>query len=76
MINLLEDQPGRMLLDVTAEKAGIVVIPDNYASGWRAWINGSEANVLKVYQAYLGVRVGAGRNMIMRCFVTTTFGWG
>ena len=68
MINLLKDQPGRMVLDVTAEKAGIVVIPDNYAPGWRAWINGSEANVLKVYQAYLGVRVGAGRNMITLVF--------
>ena len=67
-VDLLEDRPGRMVLSVTAERAGILVIPDNYAPGWRAWINGKEARTLKVYHAYLGVGVEPGRNTIQFVF--------
>ena len=63
-VELVRDRPDRMVLNVTAEKAGMLVIPDNFSPGWHAWVNGKATNVMKVYHAYLGVRVEPGQNSI------------
>jgi hypothetical protein len=63
-IDLVEDRPGRMVLNVTARNGGILVIPDNYSPGWRVSINGKEARALRVYHTYLGARIERGENAI------------
>jgi len=72
-IDMVEDRPGRMVLNVTAPTGGILVIPDNYAPGWRASINGNEARALRIYRAYLGARIERGENSITFEFVDNWF---
>jgi hypothetical protein len=63
-IDLVVDQPGQIQLDVTTERSGVLLIPDNYHSGWRASVNGHHIRPLKVFHAYLGVPVEPGRSVI------------
>jgi hypothetical protein len=63
-IEMVEDRPGRMVLNVTARNGGILVIPDNYSPGWRVSINGKEARALRVYHTYLGARMERGENAV------------
>jgi hypothetical protein len=72
-IDMVEDRPGRMVLNVTARNGGVLVIPDNYAPGWRASINGRTARALRVYRAYLGVGIERGENSITFEFVDDWF---
>jgi hypothetical protein len=72
-IDIVEDRPGRLVLNVAARNGGILVIPDNYAPGWRALVNGKEARALRVYRAYLGARIERGENAITFEFVDNWF---
>jgi len=75
-VRLIEDRPGRMRLSVDSEHPNIVVVPDNFDSGWRATVNGTETTVLRAYHTYIGVPVAAGRSEIELVYRDKYWRWG
>lgn len=63
-IQLTLDAPGQMALTVTTERPAILFIPDNYDEGWTAWVNGAPRRALRIFHAYLGVRVDSGTSVV------------
>lgn len=62
---IVEDQPESITLRVNSPAAGIVVLADTFAPGWRAEVNGARAPVLKVNGLFRGVAVDAGENTVV-----------
>ena len=54
----------RMALDVDLSAPGYVVVVDAFDPGWRARVDGREADVLRANVAFRAVAVGAGRHAI------------
>jgi hypothetical protein len=60
----LPGRPHRRLFDVTAERAGLLVLQQSFMHAWRATVDGHPARVERVNGAALGVRVPPGRHRI------------
>jgi hypothetical protein len=63
-VRVLADRPGAIDLAVDAPRPGVVVVPDNYAPGWRAEVDGGERAVLRAFMAHMAVAVDGGKSVI------------
>jgi hypothetical protein len=63
-VDWTEQTPGAMTLTIVSPHSGVLLIPDNFDSGWQASINGSVSPLLKVYGSYVGIPVTSGRSTI------------
>lgn len=62
---ITEDLPERVTLHVSAPCAGVAVLADTYAPGWKARLNGVECPILRANGLFRGVAVPAGDNDIV-----------
>ena len=53
-----------MEIAVDAGAPGLVLLRDGYAAGWRAWVDGRPAPILKAAGHYRAVMVDAGRHRV------------
>ncbi|HDQ26058.1 MAG TPA: hypothetical protein ENN43_04850 [bacterium] len=60
-----EYKPGRAVINASADAPGIVVFAEGFFPGWRASVNGLDAEVLRVNHALCGVHVKAGESVII-----------
>ncbi len=58
---------------VESDKKQILFLPIAYNDGYQATLNGKEAEVLKVFDNYIGIEVGAGENDITLTFIPSGF---
>lgn len=62
---------------VQAEKDSILYLPEYYDSGWRAYVDGKETPVLKLFGIFRGAAVPAGQHHVLfvyrPLFVTISF---
>jgi hypothetical protein len=56
--------PDRVEIRVSATRAGVVVLLDSFDPGWRAWVDGRPAPVLRANVAFRAVAVSAGEHRI------------
>jgi len=57
--------PNRVLLTVDAPGPGLLVLKDAVAPGWRAWVDGTERDIVEVHAMVRGVPVlSAGRHSV------------
>jgi hypothetical protein len=56
--------PDRVQLEVRARRAAVVVLLDSYDPGWRAWLDGQPARILRVNAAFRAVAVPAGEHLV------------
>ncbi len=56
--------PDRVQLEVSARRAAVVVLLDSYDPGWRAWVDGQPARLLRVNVAFRAVAVPAGDHRV------------
>ena len=59
-----KNTPNEMLLTVESRHAGMLVIPDNFARGWSATVNGQQVPISRAFYAYRAVPVMRGQNRI------------
>jgi uncharacterized membrane protein YfhO len=53
-----------VVLEASSSGPGLAVLGDNWFPGWRAKVDGKEADVERVDYLFRGVRVGAGTHRI------------
>ena len=61
---LVEYTPNRLILDVTAPHDGWLLVTDRWAAGWRAAVNGEDAEVWIGNFIFRAVRVREGANRV------------
>jgi hypothetical protein len=72
-ITILEDQPGKLSLNVTASSSGWLVVSDLYYPGWKVWVDDQSENLLKVDYLFRGVKVGEGEHTIRMVYRPRSF---
>jgi hypothetical protein len=61
---VVADAPDRVVLEAALATSGYVVLLDGFAAGWRAYVDGRPAPVLRANVAFRAVQVPAGRHTI------------
>jgi hypothetical protein len=69
-------QADRVRLEAQLSSAGYVVLVDAWDPGWRAWVDGRPAEVLRANVAFRAVAVPAGRHTIEMRYWPATLPWG
>jgi hypothetical protein len=64
--------PERVVVRATAERPGFLVLTDLYHPGWRARVDGEEADVLRGDYIFRAVPIGAGSHEVEFVFEPTT----
>ena len=64
-VQVVRYRPGRVELDVQAERDAILRVADRFEPHWRAMVDGRVAPVLRVDFIFQGVPVGAGRHRVV-----------
>jgi len=60
-----ELERNRLVAEIDAPAAGIVVIHESYFPGWRAWVDGAEVTIVPANAVFRGLAVGPGRHQIV-----------
>ena len=55
----------RLVAEIDAPAAGIVVIHESWFPGWRAWVDGAEVTIVPANVAFRGLAVGPGHHEIV-----------
>lgn len=63
-LRLILDQPEQVAVAVDAPDAGILVLSDSYAPGWRAYVDGKTAPILRVNGLFRGVALPGGKHTV------------
>lgn len=61
---LIEDVPGRMVIQTTASAAELLVVAESYHPGWKATVDGNSLQTYRVNGDYLGCVVQAGTQVV------------
>jgi hypothetical protein len=61
---LLAYLPDRVEMQVSARRAAVVVLVDSFDPGWRAWVDGEPARVLRANVAFRAVAVAPGQHRV------------
>jgi len=68
-------QADRVRLEAELSSAGYVVLVDAWDPGWRAWVDGRPAEILRANLAFRAVAVPAGRHTIEMRYRPATLPW-
>lgn len=63
-LNVLEDQPERLVIAVKNPESGLLVVSDTYDSDWRARVNGQPAPILRANGLFRGIALPAGEHRV------------
>jgi uncharacterized membrane protein YfhO len=68
--------PTRVELEAQAARDGYLVLGETWAPGWRAWIDGRPAPVLRANVIHRAVKLPSGRHRVEFRYVPTAFRLG
>jgi hypothetical protein len=71
------DDPDKLRVDVDVRRAGLLVVSDAWDPGWKAKVDGKDADVERVNYVMRGVRVGPGAHRVEFTYRPWSFtaGW-
>jgi hypothetical protein len=72
-VQIVRHEPTEVVLETRMRAPGYVVLTDSFYPGWRAFVNGKRADVLKANGTVRAVRVPQGRVEVVFRFVPATF---
>jgi hypothetical protein len=73
---LSEYSPNKVIIKTNADKTALLYLSDNYYPGWKAYVNGQEAKILRANYAFRAVVVPPGANKVIFEFKPKTFYYG
>lgn len=65
-----------MELTVESDQPGYLVVSDTYYPGWRVWVNGEEAELLRANTIFRAVFLDAGNSRVRFAYQATAVTWG
>lgn len=71
-----DGDPGRLVIDLHAPGAGWLVLSDVWYPGWRAWVDGRPAPILRANYLFRAVEVGAGDRQVVFIYQPLSFWLG
>lgn len=63
-VTIVRHQPNEVLLRVRMVRQGYVILLDRYDSGWRAWVDGRPAPILRANLMFRAVQVNSGEHLV------------
>jgi Bacterial membrane protein YfhO len=63
-VHFITDDPEHVELAVEAPARGFLMLSDQYDAGWRAWVDGKPASIVRGNYAFRLVEVPAGRSIV------------
>ena len=63
-VKIVNIRPGRFDLEVESPGPALVRISEHFDPGWKAWVNGASAPILRTDYLFMGVPVDAGRQTV------------
>ena len=61
---LASDLPESLVIEVDTPESGLLVVADSYAPGWRAYVDGKRASIVKTNGLFRGVYVAQGSHTV------------
>ncbi|MYL05651.1 MAG: hypothetical protein F4012_02205 [Gemmatimonadales bacterium] len=74
--SLVRHEPDRVVLEVVADRAGLLAVSEIHHERWKASLDGEEAVVWRVNTAFRGVEVPAGRHELVFEYRSPPFSLG
>jgi len=75
-VQIVDDTPCRVTLAAQMATPGLVVLADVWNNGWRAWVDGKPAPILRTNHALRGVEVPAGDHALEFRYQPASARWG
>ncbi len=75
-VSILQYAPERVVVKANLGGNGLVVLADMWYPGWRAYVDGAEQPIYRVYHAFRGVSVLAGSHTVEFVYQPVTVIWG
>ena len=69
-------EPNELVLEVEADRGGLLFLSEVYYPAWRAWVDGEPAEVLRTNTAFRGVVVPAGVHSVRLRYSAAEFRLG
>jgi hypothetical protein len=63
-VKVLAHENQSVLCEIEAKTPGYLVLLDSYYPGWRAWVDGTEASILRANYAFRAVRLSPGSHKV------------
>ena len=63
-LDIVNYRDGFAEVEVTAQEVGFLVLSENYDPGWRAYVNGQEADIIKVQNLIQAVKLEKGTHTV------------
>ena len=73
---LRSDQPESVIVDVKSPGDGVLVLADTYTPGWRVYVDGERADLLKVNGMFRGVQLEAGSHEVQFAYAPISVSLG
>jgi len=74
--SLVRHEPDRVVLEVVADRGGLLAVGEIHHERWKAFVDGEEAVVWRVNTAFRGVEVPAGRHELTFEYRSPPFSFG
>jgi hypothetical protein len=75
-VSIAEYAPERVVVKADLGANGLLVLADMWYPGWRAYVDGVEQPIYRVYHAFRGVSVLAGSHTVEFVYQPVTLVWG
>jgi hypothetical protein len=74
--HIVRETPGELRITTRAPGRQLLVVSESFHQGWRAWVDGAPAELLRVYGDYMGVPVPAGNHEVRLHFEPQSYALG
>lgn len=75
-VQFIDDEPDRVVLDVTARKSGYLVLADSDYPGWKATVDGRPTDIYRANFLARAIRVPSGRHQVEFVYRPLSFRFG
>lgn len=73
---IVEYNPNNVILEVNSEKEGLLILTDNYYSGWKAYVNDQESEILRANYTFRAVKIPSGTSVVEFDYEPKSFTYG
>ena len=70
---IIEDKRNRVVIRTESDAAGLLVLSDNYYPGWKAFVDGTPAEILRANATMRAVNVSSGSHLVSFEFMPAAF---